>query len=267
MNMDFLVWLSNPKRGRKWVKSSIFLDRKRNGLFLLYNSGLKTPFLKFRSVFKQQSLFPNKKSKYFVLAMLKQNVSVSPNHFFLTCQNETFVHFLIFFAYTVGSCIFQWTYPFEECHSTLKITIHIELPLLPHYVSCKRAKCEFLTRELVRLQSWPVKPEKAQCQLKGSKCPSAFLQPSPGSHSAGQCYEPQSGGLSCCLWRAHIWGSNQSSHPRTCVQISAVILIKAACLNQGFWEMHFTDHRKAPVDLQVPKKPLCWPLAGRLCGI
>lgn len=169
--------------------------------------------------------------------MLKQNVSVSPNHFFLTCQNETFVHVLIFFANTVGSCIFQWTYPFEECHSTLKITIHIELPLLPHYVSCKRAKCEFLTRELVRLQSWPIKPEKAQCQLKGSKCSSTFLQPSPGSHSAGQCYEPQSGGLSCCLWRAHIWGSNQSSQPLTCVQISPVILIKAACLNQSFWEM------------------------------
>lgn len=182
--------------------------------------------------------------------MLKQNVSISPNHFFLTCQNETFVHFLILFTNTVGSCIFQWTYPFEECHSTLKITIHIELPLLPHYVSCKRAKCEFLARELVRLQSWPIKPEKAQCWLKGSKCSSTFLQPSPGSHSAGQCCEPHSGELAWALWRAHIWGQTKAHTPQ-CAHINAVILIKAACPNQRFWEMHLRDHCKDPVDLQV----------------
>lgn len=145
----------------KSVKPRIFLNRKKKMFFffLLHNSGLKNPFLKFRSVSKQQNLFQNRKSKYFVLTTLKRLPISKP--LLLTCQNETFVHFLIFFTNTVGSCVFQWTYPFEKCHSALKITIDIELPLLPRYVACNRAKYEFHIRELVRLQSWPIKPEKA----------------------------------------------------------------------------------------------------------
>lgn len=160
MNMDFSVWLSNPKPGEISKTKNFPQQEKKNVLFfLLHNSGLKNPFLKFRSVSKQQNLFQNRKSKYFVLTTLKRLPISKP--LLLTCQNETFVHFLIFFTNTVGSCIFQWTYPFEKCHSAQKITIDIELPLLPHYVACNRAKYEFHIRELVRLQSWPIKPEKA----------------------------------------------------------------------------------------------------------
>lgn len=104
----FLSLVVKSKNREKMSKLKYFPQQEEKWCFsLLYNSGFRNPFLKFRSVFKQQILFPNKKSKYFVLMMLKQNVSISPNHFFLTCQNETFVHFLIFFTNTVGSCIFQ----------------------------------------------------------------------------------------------------------------------------------------------------------------
>lgn len=106
--------------------------------------------------------------------------------------------------------------------------------------------------------------------IKGSKCSSTFLQPSPGSPlqvSAMSHKVTCQGGLSCCLWRAHVWGSKQSSHPLMCAQISAVILIKAACVNQRFWEMHLMGHCRDPVDLQVIKRSLCWLRAGRFCGV
>lgn len=86
--MDCSVWLSNPKEqpteitGRMSKTKRFPQQEKKCSLFCYIMLVLKKPFLKYRSVFKQQSLFQNKKSKYFVLMLLKQNVSAPPNHFF-----------------------------------------------------------------------------------------------------------------------------------------------------------------------------------------
>lgn len=56
------------------------------------------------------------------------------------------------------------------------------------------------------------------------------------------------------LFEEHNLGGKPKLTPPQCAQINAVILNKAACLNQRFWEMHLRDHCKDPVDLQVSKK-------------